>query len=67
VNFLWFLAIMQAAYVASCIVSGRVYFKRGKPIERDTEPQEFWFFVIVLGLSVPVIVAAAIFPSFGGR
>jgi hypothetical protein len=66
VNFFWVLAFVQTAYVGSILFTGRIRLRGWAVIDRDIEPRRFRFFLIGIAVSVPILVAAAIFPSFAG-
>ena len=59
----WFIAAVQALYVAFISFTGRIRLRGWTVIDRDVEPRRFHVFQFWLAVSVLILVAAAIFPS----
>jgi len=62
-NIFWFLALVQVLWLGFIWVTGRIRLKGWAVIDRDIEPARFRFFLIGCAVSVPILIAAAIFPS----
>lgn len=59
----WFIAAVQAFYVAFISFTGRIRLRGWAVIDRDIEPRRFHFFQFWLAVSVLILFPAAIFPS----
>ena len=57
------MALVQASWVGFIWFTGRIRLRGWDVIDRDLEPRRFHLFFIGFAVSVPILVAAAIFPS----
>lgn len=63
-SFFWFLALMQAVYVAYIWFIGRIRLRGWLVIDRDVEPRRFRLFLIGFAVSVPILILQAVYPPY---
>ena len=60
-SFFWFLAVLQAAWVAFIWFTGVIRIPCWPVIDREIEPRRYRFMLICFAASVPILILQALF------